>query len=425
MKLFPSSPPPGPFREEFWRSPLRGPWLTSLLGLVLLIGLPILALTGLLSNLAYDPGFASNDVGTTAGLLGWVPFRWPAHPVWLYALTQGTHVALGLALSPILLAKLWSVIPKLFEWPPVRSPAHVVERLSLLFLVASGLFEFATGILNIQNDYAFGFFFTPVHYYGAWVFIAAVSFHVAIKLPKMRRSLKTRSLLASLREDVAHTGPDTADPHAPAVKLALPPSTMTRRVLLGTVGGASALLGFQGLGQSLGGPLRGLAFLAPRGRNPLGGPNGFQINKSFAASFIDPGSVNHSWRLTVQGRRMVTFTREQLLAMPQRHYDLPIACVEGWSTTQRWSGVRMRDLAALAGTPRPTDLTTQSLEQNGLYSTITWSPTQAWADEALLALQVNRTDLSLDHGFPARAIGPAIPGVHCTKWITMLTFAKA
>src|SRR5205823_6032895 len=28
--------PPGPFRPEFWRSPLRGPWLTSALGSLLL-----------------------------------------------------------------------------------------------------------------------------------------------------------------------------------------------------------------------------------------------------------------------------------------------------------------------------------------------------------------------------------------------------
>jgi len=38
--------PPGPFRREAWRSPLRGPWLTSVLDLVrvptLLAGLLVL-----------------------------------------------------------------------------------------------------------------------------------------------------------------------------------------------------------------------------------------------------------------------------------------------------------------------------------------------------------------------------------------------
>ena len=39
--------------------------------------------------------------------------------------------------------------------------------------------------------------------------------------------------------------------------------------------------------------------------------------------------------------------------MPQHTARLPIACVEGWSTTETWTGVRLRDLAALAGVPEP------------------------------------------------------------------------
>jgi hypothetical protein len=45
-------------------------------------------------------------------------------------------VTLGSVLIPIILAKLWSVLPKLFEWPPARSVTHLVERASLLLLVA-------------------------------------------------------------------------------------------------------------------------------------------------------------------------------------------------------------------------------------------------------------------------------------------------
>ncbi len=42
---------------------------------------------------------------------------------------------------------------------------------------------------------------------------------------------------------------------------------------------------------------------------------------------------------------------------------------------------------------------------------------QIAADDALLALKVNGDDLSLDHGYPARIIVPALPGVHNTKWV--------
>jgi DMSO/TMAO reductase YedYZ molybdopterin-dependent catalytic subunit len=38
---------------------------------------------------------------------------------------------------------------------------------------------------------------------------------------------------------------------------------------------------------------------------------------------------------------------------------------------------------------------------------------------------VNGADLSLDHGYPARIIAPAVPGVHCTKWVARMTFRKA
>ena len=93
-----------------WRSPLRGPWLTSVFGLALLVGIPIEFATGLLSYAAYNPRFLVNDPNPHHGILGSYLFDWATNPVWLYRLIEGVHVALGLALVPILLAKLWSVI---------------------------------------------------------------------------------------------------------------------------------------------------------------------------------------------------------------------------------------------------------------------------------------------------------------------------
>jgi len=75
-------------------------------------------------------------------------------------------------------------------------------------LIGGALFEFATGILNIQYAYLFQFFFTTAHYYGAWVFIAAFALHVALKLGTMRRALAARHGLAPLREGVAATRPE-------------------------------------------------------------------------------------------------------------------------------------------------------------------------------------------------------------------------
>ena len=194
-----------------FRSPLRGPWLTSVFGAVLLAALPVVILTGLLSYIAYGPQFGQAIPGDV-GLLHLPWFDWPASPSWLYRLTQGLHVGLGLVLVPVVLAKLWSVAPKLFAWPPVRSPAQALERLSLLLLVGGILFEIVTGLLNIQYDYVFGFSFYAAHYVGAWVFIGGFVAHVALKLPHMWRALRSRSLRAELRTSVAATRPEEPDP---------------------------------------------------------------------------------------------------------------------------------------------------------------------------------------------------------------------
>ena len=107
--------------------------------------------------------------------------------------------------------------------------------------------------------------------------------------------------------------------------------------------------------------------------------------------------------------------------MAQHKHALPIACVEGWSTTQRWTGVRLRDLAALAGAPAGAVLRVESLQQRGVLRRATLGHAQHCDERALLALRVNGADLSLDHGYPARVIVPALPGVHCTKWVSRVT----
>src|SRR5256885_1376088 len=149
----PARRPGGPFRAERWTSPLRGPWLASFLGSALLPLIVICAVTGVLSDVAYDPGIGANSVNRHA--IPIFTFSWPTHPAWIYAANQGLHVICGIAAIPLLLAKLWAVIPKLWEWPPVRSLAHLLERVSLALLVGSSLFVFATGVLNIQLFYAF------------------------------------------------------------------------------------------------------------------------------------------------------------------------------------------------------------------------------------------------------------------------------
>ncbi|MET8011633.1 molybdopterin-dependent oxidoreductase [Streptomyces sp. NPDC005271] len=411
-----------------WRSPLRGPWLTSVFGLVLLLGIPVLFVTGLLSYAAYNPELSPvNDETPGKGLLGFYLFSWPTRPSWLYRVTQGVHVTLGVVLVPVLLAKLWSVVPKLFERPPVRSLTHGLERLSLLALVGGGLFEFATGVLNVQLDYIFPGSFYPLHFYGAWIFMAAFVVHAALRFPRMVRALRSRDLRAELRTPASRTRPEPPDETGLVSPRPAAP-TMSRRGALGMVGLGSLALLVVTAGQSIGGPLRRSALLAPHGRDPGPGPNGFQINKTAAAVGIRARDIGPGWRLVVQGAagREAVLTRARVLRLPQHGAALPIACVEGWSTNdQWWEGVRLADLARLVGyADRPPGVFVESLQRHGSFRTVVLSGTQVRDPRSLLALKVGGADLSPDHGYPARIIVPGAPGVHNTKWVGRLSFGE-
>ena len=415
--------PPGPFQPGFWRSPLRGRWLTSLLGLVLLAGLPVIAITGLLSYAAYNPRLHGNDETPGARLLKFFLFSWPTHPAWLYRVDQGVHVTLGLALLPVVLAKLWSVLPKLFSWPPVRSPAHALERLSLIMIVGGVLFEFATGILNIQDFYVFPFSFYTAHLYGAWVFIAGLVIHVAVKFPKMMTGLRSRSLRRELRTPLAATQPEAPDPDGLRAAIPAPP-TVSRRGLLVTVGGASLTLAALAVGQSVGGWTRRTALFAPRGLSAIA-PGALPVNHTAAAARITAADTGPAYRLVVTGRQTVSLTRHQLMALPQRTAVLPLACVEGWSYSAAWTGVPLAELARLTGITQPAAALVESMQQAGSFRSVTLSAGQLSDPRSMLALCVNGVDLPPDHGYPARTILPAAPGVHNTKWVNKITFLAA
>ncbi len=392
-----------------------------MLAVVLLVGLLVVAVTGLLSYAAYDPQLGgSNDRTPEAGLLRTYATLadWPTSPAWLYRVTQGLHVLLGLALIPVVLAKLWSVAPKLFEWPPVTSVAQALERVSILLIVGSILFLTVTGVMNIQYDYAWGFSFYTGHFYAAWVFLAAFAAHVAIKMPTLVRALRGGAFREQLRVPTRKTVAEPPDPdHLVSPDPA--PATISRRGALALVGGWSLSVLAVTVGQSID-PLRRTALLAPRGQEA----EDFQVNTTFEVAGIDREQTGDAWRLRLVGvdGREVELRREDLLALPLRTARLPIACVEGWSTLQTWTGVPLRDLAEAVGSRDAASVFVESLQPSGAFSTMSLTDTQLRAPRTLLALQVNGADLSLDHGFPARMIIPAAPGVRNTKWVSTITF---
>ena len=422
----PSPPAPAPRRlagPEAWRSPLRGPWLTSVLGSLLVPAIGILLVTGFIAHWAYHPTLPNNASVDPAYDIS-PPFQFSAAwPFWSYAVNQGVHVTLGLMTLPLVLAKLWSVMPRLFERPAWRGLAALLERLSLLLLVGSMLVEFATGILNIDDAGSPGVNFFVVHYYGAWVFGSAFVLHALVKLPTVRRAYRERGVLKPLRDGLGETRPE---PHVAGGLAPADPATptLTRRGLLAMVGGAALTIFAVQVGESIGGPLRRLALLAPRGRVFGTGPNDFPITNTAASRGITTDMTTDHWRLTLVGQRTVSLDRAALLAMPQATHTLSITCTEGWTTTQHWTGVPLRALARLVDASPDAVLSVLSLDQAAVGQTdVSFSQAQFTDPRALLALRVNGEDISLDHGYPARVILPNIPGSQNVKWAREMRFA--
>ncbi|WP_422070584.1 molybdopterin-dependent oxidoreductase [Streptomyces orinoci] len=319
----------------------------------------------------------------------------PSRPAWGYRVTQGLHVASGIAAIPLLLVKLWTVYPRLFVRPPVRSVPHALERLSVAVLVASALFELFSGLFNTAQWYPWPFSFVPVHFAVGWLLFGSLLLHVAVKYPQItaywrRRSAGTAALPAE----------DAVD----------------RRALLVATGAAVGAVTLTTAGQSFT-PLAGLDLLAPR--HPGHGEQGLPVNRTAARAGITAQALR-GWRLYVGGPQPYELTLDELRAMPQREVTLPIACVEGWSKSARWTGVCVRDLLDRAGAPEGALVRVTSLQQHGAYRVMIMPHTYARDPLTLLALRLNGEVLSPDHGFPARIIAPNRPGVLQTKWVARM-----
>lgn len=373
----------GPFKEGAFTSKLHDEKTAAYLGMALGISFSVAFLTGLLSYGIQDPP-------------PW--FLWPSRPFNLYRISQGLHVATGIATIPLLLAKLWTVFPKFFTWPPFKNLTHAFERLSLLPLVGGSVFLLMSGLNNIALWYPYDFFFRSAHFWASWITIGAMIVHIGAKASITRRALR--------RTPKSQRRPESS-------------GGLTRRGFLGAVAASVGVVTLATVGQTIR-PLRNLSLLAPR--NPAVGPQGFPVNKTARAAKVLESAVDPAWRLRIEGaiNRPVSFSLAELGAMKQRSATLPISCVEGWSATVDWEGVPLRDLLNLAGASRDATVSAESLQPKGLYRKSELNRLHAFDPDTLVALRVNGEPLHLDHGFPARIVAPNRPGVMQTKWLSSL-----
>jgi hypothetical protein len=390
---------PDPARlADRYESPLHDTRVAARLGLALGVSFGVCFATGLWSHLAQEPP-------------SW--FTYPARPAGLYRITQGVHVASGMASIPLLLAKLWTVYPRFTAWPPVRSLAHGVERLALLPLVGGSLFLLFSGVANVARWYPWTFFFPRAHFWAAWLTIGALVVHVGAK------ATATWTAVRPTRP----TGRAGAGPGLGAG----PEILRDRRAFLGGVAVASGALVVATSGGTFS-PLGGVSVLAQR--VPGLGPQGLPVNKSAAGAGVVDLARRPDYRLVVEGAvdRRLELSLDDLRALPQHEATLPIACVEGWSASARWRGVRVRDLLAAAGARTGgagsgATVSVESLQATGRYRRSELNADQAQDHDTLLALELAGEPLHIDHGYPVRLIGPNRPGVLQTKWVARLVVA--
>lgn len=369
-----------PDPSKRYQSDLHDTRVAAALGSALGVTFTICFVTGLLSHVVQNP-------------VGW--FTWPVRPAGTYRLTQGLHIATGMASIPLVVAKLWVVAPRFWARPAVRSAAHGVERILLLPLVGGAVFLLVTGTLNTFKWYPWGFFFPHAHYWAAWITIGGLVAHIGAKAGLTWRSLR--------RGDTS--GGDLSDTAAPS----------ERRWFLETVAIGAGALTAATVGQTFR-PLRGISVLAPR--DPAIGPQGLPINRTARSARITPELIA-GWTLTVSGRvaKDLTLSLDDLRSMPQHEATLPIACVEGWSASATWRGVRLRDVLTLAGADPGRPVTLGSLQARSLYRSSTVAANVIADPDTLLALELNGEPLALDHGYPCRLMAPNRPGVMQTKWV--------
>ena len=297
--------------EQDFSSWLRSPAVTARIGLWLGVTFGLAFVTGVISHWAQTPS-------------PWLGL--PTSPSWGYRVTQGTHVISGTAAVPLLLVKLWTGLPQAPGAPTAarRRAGRARPGADLIaVLVASAIFQLATGLANAAQWYPWHFNFRPTHYAVAWVAIGALIVHIAVKLPIIRTALTT----------------DVDSPAQNRAGMADRPGVMSRRGLLRTTWVASGVAVLATAGATV--PwLRRISVLGVRSGT---GPEGLPINHTASYRGVVAAATSAAWHLSVvYGDREERFSLADLRAMPQTTASLPIACVEGWSAGATWSGVPVR-----------------------------------------------------------------------------------
>ena len=135
----------------------------------------------------------------------------------------------------------------------------------------------------------------------------------------------------------------------------------------------------------------------------------------------DP-AVRGPWTLEVSGlvRRPMRLTLEQLSGLPSVTLKLDNYCVEGWLAVSTWTGVRVSEIAKVAGIlPDAQYVDFQSFD-DGYHES--WDLESATHPQSLIAYGLDGQFLGPAHGAPARMYSPVKLGYKAPKYLTKVVF---
>jgi DMSO/TMAO reductase YedYZ molybdopterin-dependent catalytic subunit len=125
------------------------------------------------------------------------------------------------------------------------------------------------------------------------------------------------------------------------------------------------------------------------------------------------------YRLQVDGlvKNPLSFTYDEILAMPQTSKVVDLNCVEGWNFTAKWTGVKVSDIFNKTGIVG--NATTVIFYCADGYST-SLDLSYKLQNNIILAYKDNDITLPPDRGFPLQLIAESKYGYKWAKWITRI-----
>jgi DMSO/TMAO reductase YedYZ molybdopterin-dependent catalytic subunit len=199
----------------------------------------------------------------------------------------------------------------------------------------------------------------------------------------------------------------------------------------------------------LAGGLLALGGLACDSRRPHDGYLGLmeRVNERFQRALFDPGRLAPElaegtesrrfpaykisrqyplapagWALAVGGlvARPLTLSLGDLQRLPRTRVRVRHHCVEGWSAVASWDGVRLSEIARLAGADPGARYVELRSFDSGYWSS--WDLESALHPQTILAYGMNGEPLRREYGAPLRLYSAVKLGYKMVKYLTTVTF---